>query len=521
MSQSWIRGPVCGVDNCTSRLYRTVDGLKICQYGHVMDGNIEINDDQDDNFVQTKRLNINLTGLGGDFLESQRAAGLTSRKGEDKNKKLYGLAAKELYLQCVQAVLEGQLNIVIQLFFANIDEYNIEEELTPTVKLYWLKTLTSCLSGNDESNDIDLSDPNVHLPTTIDLICIIYLSLVKLKFPVYLQDILSSIRQNRIPYMKCIHLVPKTLLAKLPSTYINLLEPKKLPCEDDLFENIHIIGKRIGFQQIELSVNYYFPLVFKIFSKMLLLPNAPEMFILWISITEILGIFSSSEYLLGLKIVENEPKILSKPKRLWRRKGIPKATLIEFPELRILSLIIFTVKFYFVYKLKTTFDCKIWLQNLGQYELDHEFPISQTNNVEEDIINWSDHKINRYCQWAYENLIPKKNKTFNIESNDPMGMIETEELNMMDKRLFQIFNIDQQEYVSSGKRKLDVETNGEVNDIFGGYNETKYHVSVGDVNDIENHLIEKFCNEFGVTKGVLEACYGELEGQIKQNLKLK
>ncbi|CAH2356011.1 RNA polymerase I-specific transcription initiation factor Rrn7p [[Candida] railenensis] len=582
MSQSWVRGPICGVDNCTSRLYRSADGLKICQYGHVMEGNIEINDDQDDNYIQTKRLNINLTGLGGDFSNSQtQRANILG--GTNKNKKLYGKAAKELYLQCIQILLQKQLKIVIKLCLESV-EFDIESEIEPLVKLYWLRTLKSYLMPDTNNNsinnttknknknhgagdghgvspgindgataekghrpDLQLNDPNSSLPTTIDLICIIYLSVLQLKLPIYAHDLLYSIKQNDIPYMKCFHLIPKSLLDRLPPYYMGLLEPKKLPLENELYENIQIIGKRVKFQKVQLSANYYYPLILKILSKVLFFPNAPDLFILWTKLCAKIVRDDDEAEELGFTVLDKDLKNLSIPKRLWKSKGIPKRCIVQFPELKMISLIITTIKFYFMFNptknSKTVFDVSTWLQNITQYELDHEFPISQTNNAEEDILGWSDMKINRYCQWVYENLIPKKNKTFNIESNnenaDHRGA-ELEELPMMDKRLFQIFNIDQQEYKSSGKRKLDLEKTSVVDNnsldeavVFTGYGSEPTNASSSSSSSsssntssnvvhnmilVEKYLMEKLCNECGVTPDILEGCNNWVEGKLKASI---
>lgn len=570
MSQSWVRGPICGVDNCTSRLYRSADGLKICQYGHVMEGNIEINDDQDDNYIQTKRLNINLTGLGGDFLNSQTQRA-NAVSGTKKNKKLYGTAAKELYLQCVQILLQRQLKIVIKLCLEGV-EFDIESEIEPLVKLYWLRTLKSYLIPNTNSNtnknknksngagdgdslntevnegatvglgqrpDLQLNDPNSSLPTTIDLICIIYLSILQLKLPIYVHDLLFSIKQNDIPYMKCFHLIPKSLLDQLPPYYMGLLEPKKLPLENELYENIQIIGKRVNFQKVQLSANYYYPLAFKMLSKVLFFPNAPDLFILWTKLCAKIVKDDDEAEELSFTVIEKDLKNLSIPKRLWKSKGIPKRCIVQFPELKMISLIITTVKFYFMFNptktLETVFDVSTWLQNITQYELDHEFPISQTNNAEEDILGWSDMKINRYCQWVYENLIPKKNKTFSIESNGSdidHREGELEELPMMDKRLFQIFNIDQQEYKSSGKRKLDLEKTSVVDNnspgdsavftCYGSEQTNSTSTSASNVANnmiiMEKYLMEKLGNEFGVMPDILEGCNNWVEGKLKASI---
>lgn len=485
-----------------------------------MDGNIEINDDQDDNFVQTKRLNIQLTGLGGDFLSQSSARGYATHGKEGK---LYGQAAKEHYLLSLQVVLQKQLKIIIKIFF-NETSLDAELELLPVVKLFWLRNLqASLLPDNDKSElgqkedeneevDIDFNHPDLHLPTTLDLICIIYLSLLVLRYPVYVHDLVAALKQNTIPYMRCLHLLPRDYVKKLPSYYIKLFEPTKLPLSNEIYETIFKISSRVCPDLIQVPMDYYYPLAFKIISKTLLLPDAPEIFLLWVAITEKLQIPE-------IKLQE-ESKSKSKSKR---RKTVANSKLLKFSELQVVALVILTIKVYFVYNTVGA-ECKIdpttWLNNLTQYELNHEFPVPQSGIDEEDILNWSDKKINRYCQWIYANLVPKKNKTFNIIRDDhdleEVGQEEMEELSMMDKRLFQIFNIGQEEYASSGKRTLDLENEKNQEDfsidqVFSGYKPQIKKVLVSDINSVENHLTEKLSGEFGVTKKLLEMCYNGVE----------
>ena len=147
MSQ-WIRGPICGVDNCRSRLYRSTDGMKICQYGHVMEGNVEINDDQDENFVSTRRLNLQLDN-GGFSIALQNIA-----TRQETSKKVYGTNGKMLYWRCLQVLLKKQVDIFQTLF-----PYDAGE-LVLVVRLYWLKYMTARISD----------DPHAKVPTALDLI---------------------------------------------------------------------------------------------------------------------------------------------------------------------------------------------------------------------------------------------------------------------------------------------------------------------------------------------------------------
>lgn len=461
MSQ-WIRGPICGVDNCRSRLYRSTDGMKICQYGHVMEGNVEINDDQDENFVSTRRLNLQLHN-GGFSIALQNVA-----TRQETSKKVYGTNGKMLYWRCLQVLLKKQVE-----FFQVMFPYDAEE-LVLVVKLYWLKYMTVRISD----------DPHAKVPTALDLISVIYLAIFKLRgYPIYVCDVIHALKENKIPYMKCLHLIPSSYLEQLPSYFLKCLEPYKLPLTNELYEAILENGLKIcGDEKIlDVPFNYFYPLIFKVLSELLVFPNAPSLFHICNNLVDKLG------HNFQISFDHKTDK---------------------FPELQVISYVIITVKIYFIYY--NGMGYAKWLETLTKYELNTEFHFANNEVNDDELLNWSDFKIDKYCQWLYDNVVSE-------ESED--------DLSVMDKRLYQIFNLDDSLHSSGTRRKLDNEQDNDpmfiplsqyLEDVAS--NNVGSKVKTSDVRIIENKLFEKFTKTFGISKKLLTSCYDSAELEIKQKL---
>ncbi|EDK38909.2 hypothetical protein PGUG_03007 [Meyerozyma guilliermondii ATCC 6260] len=401
MSQKWIRGPICGVDNCRSQLYRSSDGLKVCQYGHVMEGNIEINDDQDENYVATRRLNINLTGLGGEFASSSNAAAMQSR-GITKNKdskKLYGVHAKKLYLRCFQLSLQHKIKAIVTETCPQQQQKEFEHSLVAIVKVYWARILIDYMphiNGNDRK-----------APSAIDALAIIYLAILRLNhISVYLVDLIPKINDNTIPYMRSLHLLPKEMVVALPSYYHKSIQPPFPVTISELLRSIRTIASKVGQEELTIPKSYYYSLVFSIMRDSLLLPNTPTLFCLCIDIAKSID--------------------------FGKINPVAKTPDLYFPETVVLSLVILIVSNTLR---DSPFSTEKWLSALDEHEQNSEFPFAHKDIEDTDLLKWSDFKVEKYCQWLYNNIVPAKNK---------IGASGTysDELSIADKRLFQIFSDD-------------------------------------------------------------------------------
>lgn len=413
MSQRWIHGPVCGVDNCRSRLYRSSDGHKVCQYGHVMEGNIEINDDQDENYVTTRRLNITLTGVGGEFALLSQAAALQSRgiTKSKESKKLYGVAAKKLYLRCLQLSLQHKIRAVVAELCPGRHRKEFEHSLVAIVRVYWLRVLDEYI--------LAIEDPHRRAPSAVDALALIYLAVLRLNFvPVYLVDLVPRINDNVIPFMKCLHLLPKELLEALPSYFHKSIQPPYPITVNELARAVRTLAPTVGQAHMAVPPTFYYPMALLVLRESLLLPNAPALFCICCDLL----------------------------KRMELNIGHqPKSPELAFPETVVLSVVVSVVLNEIA---ALPFSVDRWLAALDEHEQNSEFSFAHKDIGDVDLLNWSNFKVEKYCQWLYNNIVPAKNKV-GSDGN------YSDELSIADKRLFQIF--EDTEPTPSQGTKLDTQ----------------------------------------------------------------
>lgn len=454
MSQ-WIKGPICGIDNCSSRLYRHTDGLTICQYGHVMEGNLETNFEEDENFVPTRRLNLQVRD--GAFTVLHRH----DRDRQEKTKNVYGEEARVLYLRCLQVLLRHQLKSCSKLFFYERDELDV------VGKLYWLKRLNEY--EKDKSN----------MPNALDTISISYLAMVTLKKgPVYTADIIRALRFNDIPFIRSLNLIPKSFLEQLPSFYFKSLEPYQLPLQGELYQRV-LFNHKITCDDVSISLplSYFYPWTLQMLAKELLLPSVPEIFFIFFNL--------ASQVSSNFKISsENNVSI--------------------FPDVLVSALHIMSIKIYLIYF--NGLDHKKWLDILNRRDLNTQFSFADKEIDFKELLDWSDAKTDKYCQWVYNNLIP-----------------EDDDLSMMQKRLFKIFDCD-----DLSKEHADMNTSKKYGDsqaTYAGLAEVaahlnKSHIDVKEINKIEHILQTNYSEVLGLPKSILNNTNKFLESSIKQKFTL-
>lgn len=520
-SQSWFKGPICGVENCRSRRYRSSDGLTICQYGHVMEGNFEYNDDQDQAVVTTKRLNAVQLDDRGTYTRSQR---LTQDSRDNEPKRVPGRRSTQIYYRCLQMVLKDQLESALLGYFSD----TIRQDLTQVVKINWAK----CLAGlegmeddpedshNDDPDDTpeddsddDLADatddshierqertlahtkansssfrsiktrrgrplPKLHL-SALDTISIIYISALQLRFqPLYATDIMDGIISNKIPYIRTLHLVPKAFLDEIPLYFHRMLQGYKLPLVGEFYNSVHRTGCRIyrynggTTKSMKMPINYYYPLIFRIVSEVLVLPNAIDIFLLIVLVMK---------------------KDLEIPvDRAFQN------TLIYFPELEIAGTIAFLVKVLFIHTLfRQRLDGARWLEKLEDYEANVEYTTIGESDLNK-LLDWSDDKVDQYCEWVFENVIPQHKTQL------------TEDLPVMEKRLLLIFDVEKD---PQAKRAPASHALPEVYQTMAHSTRAK-KLRIDTLEKIEDKLVRKLARVFGVPDDVLLRSTNYCEGNI-------
>lgn len=414
MSQSYIRGPVCGVDNCPSRLYRSTDGQRICQYGHVVDGDLEFGDD-DDNFAMTRKINLQFGDRGNLVHKANNPLAL-----REKSMQLSGGPAKECHIKCLQIVLKKLLYSIVEQLYNNDQEFL--KQIEGVVKVNWAKFLDSLLSPYSiNTYDTDRNGhevpqfnvkPTAKVPNALDALFIIYFSILQLDlYPIYLTDLVDLTTSGRIPLLKTLHLIPLKLLYQLPYNYAHALQVT-LFTPDTFMKHYSRVAKKICSLQ-EISITYYYPFIFKTFFETLLLPNSFELFVMVNNLANLLK--------LKLKFPVS------------KRKNKDTYLTHILPEVMVTCLIIMVIKIHFIYQ-ELNIDYQKWFNNLSNINIDNDkFEFLNKFDKESiyNLVNWSETKINNYCN--YLNALDAKHEV-------SLQLNKSYQGSAMINRLFQIFD---------------------------------------------------------------------------------
>lgn len=400
--QLWFKGPVCGTDNCRSRLYKNRDGLTICQFGHVLEGAVEFNDDQDQQPVQTRRLNVVAVDERGNFA-SQSSQRLIRKHKLDK---LTGTEASPIFFRCLQIILKRQLEEIVKIYFSD----GVKTDLVNIVKTYWCRALEYYYKVNDQNYDEKVNKRKTSLDV-LDLLCIIYMASLELRaYPFYLSDIVECVTLDKVPYFKTYNLLPSEELERLHGLYHGHLQAYQAPTEGQILRRIFYLGPIILDHDLHIPSSYYFPFIYGTLAKTLFLPNTPDLFML---IYHFLNFCKKIVFEIPMKV-----------------KSANKFTEC-FPEVYLVLVTIYIVKLHFEFG-GHKFQPDAWLKHVKAYNTEYEY-----NNEVSDgtLLNWSVDKTERYTNWVYNHLMSEKYRSSEEKSNQ-------NELSVMEKRLFQIFPLE-------------------------------------------------------------------------------
>lgn len=515
MSQQYIRGPVCGTDNCPSRLYRSVDGLKMCQYGHVLEGEIEINDDNEGGLgdgVMTRRLGLKVGELSGK-LELRRG-----RISDDKHlgpKRLTGNQGKEIHLRALQIILKLQLKHLIKELFPHDEKF--AKELLMVVKANWIKTLDSYIAKDNRDSDTFSVKASTRLPGVLDTVFVLYYSVLKLNFyPLYLTDLIHLIRLDKIPVFNTVRLLPKFYQDRIPIRTRYALQLYRFN-EGIFYRKFGVFSKKFPVLLVPLkSINYYYPFLLKQFQEVLLLPNSIELFVLTNNLIR------KIDYKFNYNHTQSPG-------------GRGLITPCKYmPDILVVCFMIITIKIHFIY-VNNKIDYKAWLNNLSKLDFNSTdftmFDCNSSNDLIYDLINWSDEKINNYCNYLNYIFIPNQSSELSNELSNELLIAQlnqsyqvkrsnTNQAAITLERLFQIFDYDSIESESNGAN-----TSFDIPDInlehyLSSYSrEDLERTNYKDIFIIENQLFERYCRIFNIDKPSFYSHYQYLELLIKQYLK--
>ncbi|SCU82971.1 LAME_0C03532g1_1 [Lachancea meyersii CBS 8951] len=384
---TFFRGPICGTDNCRSRLWRIIDGRRTCQYGHVMEGDVEFNDDEDDinsMGVVTRRLNLT-TNASGSFRSSMNSQSQSSQKTSD-SMKVYGEEADRLFLKCFQHILKLQCRwlIVNQKFPAVFEEI---------VKIMWMRLMKSLGEEDGLQPPTELNSGRKNRGekrgrlglSLLSGVALLYMAGAHLRLPVFWPDYLRWICSLKLVYFKAnLNLAP-SYRRQLPNYYLQLLEGGKTPTGVQFYHRLANICGRVDIYSNARAFVTVEPLLLKLLLTSRLPPHMFFYALELIRATETVN--SSFEFQIPKHLRSRLTKFYEHPE--------PKAAayLILAVRFKLLQRDIFLIRY-----------CTVWLRFAKPGTL--EDLITDTSYGLSSEKSWDQKATEDYLQWMETHFLP-------------------------------------------------------------------------------------------------------------------
>lgn len=247
----YVRGQVCGVDNCPSRLWKRVDGRNVCQYGHVNEYDIEI-DDEDDMMVTgggngggadfSRRL-TNVAGLTTSQTMRNKMDQLSTEKYETRK---YGEDFKKLHARCFQIILSKNTKFIMKQLNMNEDQ---RKKYLATVKLNWIKLLHYLLHPK--------KDRHGNIFSIGYLSMINYISLIGMNFPIFLSDYIALTFNKKFYLERAEYCLPRNLRIQIPISQLRVFHGHTLFNYMKKFSDSKFILDIFRKDVHRASLNYY------------------------------------------------------------------------------------------------------------------------------------------------------------------------------------------------------------------------------------------------------------------------
>ncbi|CCC69837.1 hypothetical protein NCAS_0D02560 [Naumovozyma castellii] len=448
---TYIRGPVCGVDNCPSRLWRVINGRRTCQYGHVMEGDVEFNDDDDNVNVMstmTRRMNLTTNAVGSFQSNLSMSQLQESQTSKHQSKKLYGQDANLLFLKAFQLILRKQCSTLI-------NDFGFPTLFTDVVKLIWMKYLESIDRdnrklvsnefsdgeiGGDTEVDVPINDHTEHKVRKLGLhmsstIAMLYMASVHLGLPVYMNDFIQWISTTKLLYFKATEVLPKQWRKLLPNHYLGILEGGSPPNEIQLLNKVTSLSRRIQFNTVFNSILNYRGLVLKL---VLAIPLPPEFYIYTLELIELLDDGSN------FHIIERETRNFTQ--------------YHFYAELRTISYFILTVRWILMADKGNRYSNRWIVALLQQSQADSVADCSEVTldeNVKnslypenKDSFEWSERETLDYLDWIEKSFLSKQGKGPS-ETDDNLSV----DYRIARRKLHQILPIQSEKYLIPPRSK--------------------------------------------------------------------
>ncbi|KAK7734956.1 hypothetical protein SLS53_007733 [Cytospora paraplurivora] len=233
-------------DECRAKRWYAESGFRYCQNGHRIEGYVEVDLDEDDNFGQAK----------GKVTRKQQEA------KEKATRHLAGNAARELYLECLQLVLRKQVWWLVH-------EQKLPPELETVVRDLWdlrirnfaglrraadetdaesgaesgmdsgtelfssqagsesdASTATSRTTGSRVKSWTSEPGQDWNLPGLFHCLALCYLGCLSLSLPVRVGQIYNWARNDQLLFLGAFEAVPGEMTIRLPGSYHRALKVK-------------------------------------------------------------------------------------------------------------------------------------------------------------------------------------------------------------------------------------------------------------------------------------------------------
>lgn len=256
----YVRGQVCGVDNCPSRLWKRVNGQNVCQYGHVNQFDIEIDDDDEmmnaagngagggGGGPEFSRRLVNVAGLTSSQAVRNKVNRLSSDKVETRK---YGEDFKKLQARCFQTILAKNTKFVAQQLHLNDEQKKL---YVSTVKLIWVRLLDCSLNRqlDTKSKTYDIGHISI----------INYLAIIQMNIPFYLCDYINLTFDKNFNLERSEYCLPRELRIQIPISQVKAFHGHTL------YNYLKRLNGRFALKYINANVkdsnlNYY-PLLIRV-----------------------------------------------------------------------------------------------------------------------------------------------------------------------------------------------------------------------------------------------------------------
>ncbi|KAL6946901.1 hypothetical protein ACO0QE_001754 [Hanseniaspora vineae] len=375
---TFTRGPVCGVDNCPSRLWRNLDGRRTCQYGHVMMGDVEYDDDGENIGVGTRRIRLT-TDSRGNFQSSQLQGSQSQHSQRREVEVLYGKDATLHFLRCLQTILAQQTVEVLQIF-----EGVPVEAFTELVKSFWIRYLS--IIQHEETTGLSL----------ISNICFIYMALIVANVPVFCKDLWDNILDLKITYHQSSKCLPDGWFQKLPNYYKLKLSGVGLWKELTFYRKLHKMCYKIEFNEFckQRAFDNNFPWELCI-AKLITQYRLPmQLFVLIQQACAELPNLLEANFLV---------KEISKD-------GLSKNSVVYFNEIRCVCLLLIFVK---ACRSDDVFDDKYlkkWIELLPSWSNQNDKTYMMKKTFYNNALPQNDKQEETYLNWVEQTVLPNFDK---------------------------------------------------------------------------------------------------------------